>query len=333
MNARFYLIIPLMILFLAGTLSGSVEIQEEDYVLLQPRSILGEGIYNNGLQLVIDGDFAGEGDPWNSDRCVYWEDEEAYFIFDLGAIGLVVDLLLQVDDNDIYTVDYSLDGVVFSPFHVFYVGYGESDMGLDTMSTNPGNPHYASLPEREPVRARFLRLRASSGDGKYALAELHALGYPEAEAESSEYERWEPENIQGFGEFSHSIDLIIDGYIPAEGSSWEGEDIIAWSDPETYFIVDLGRRRNVAALEIQVNGQNGYRIDYSLDDQTYISLVKWTGTGGEIESGMETLSTDPASPEYVADLDFFPVDARYIKIYAVEGLGPFAVSELQIFGR
>ncbi len=333
MNARFCLASPLTILFLLGIFMGEARIQEEDYVHLQPRSILGEGIYENGLQLIIDGDFAAEGDPWNSERCVYWEDEEAYFIVDLGAVGLVIDLLLQVDDNDIYTVDYSLDGVVYAPFHVFYVGYGETGVGMDTMSTNPGNPQYASLPERDPVRARFLRLRAGSGDGHYALAELQAFGYPEAEAEGTEYVRWEPENVQGFGEFSHSAELIVDGYTPAEGSSWEEDDVIVWSDPEVYFIVDLGSRRNVAALEIQVNGHNGYRIDYSLDNQTYISLVKWTGSGGEIESGMETISTDPSHPEYVADLDFFPVDARYIKIYAVEGAGPFAVSEVQIFGR
>ncbi len=333
MNARLYQIGPLVILFLAGTFSGGAEFQEEDYVLLPPRSVLGEGIYNNALQLIIDGDLAGEGDPWNSDRCVYWEDEEAYFIVDLGAESLVVDLLLQVDDNDIYTVDHSLDGVNFSPFHVFYVGYGESGVGIDTMSTNPGSPHYASLPEKDPVRARFLRISATSGDGKYALAEFHAFGYPAAEAESSEFDRLEPENIQGFGEFSQTADLLVDGFTPAEGSSWEGDDVIAWSDPEVYFIVDLGGRRNVTALEFQVNGRNGYRIDYSLDDLTYISMVTWTGTGGDIESGMETVSTDPSNPEYVADLDFFPVEARYIKIYAVEGPGPFAVSEIQIFGR
>ena len=61
---------------------------------------------------------------------------------------------------------------------VFYEGYGDTGEGMDTMSSNPGDPNFASLPEHKPVRARFLRLSASSGDGSYALSEVQAFGYP-----------------------------------------------------------------------------------------------------------------------------------------------------------
>ena len=73
-----------------------------------------------------------------------------------------------------------------------------------------------------------------------------------------------------------------------------------------------------------------YRAGQALNQRRAASLV---GASLDIASGMDTISTDPGDPEYVPDLDFFPVEARYIKIYGVEGQDPFAVSELQIFGQ
>lgn len=331
MLSRMGFFCTLMSIVLCLPAAGAQAVQDEDYILIQARSVQGDGIYSNSLELLIDGTFANDARPWNDARCVYWEDEQAHFTLDLGAEFLIVDVLLQVDDDDIYTIEYSVDGLNFIPLHVFYPGYGETGVGLDTMSSNPENPDYASLPEKEPVQARYIRLSASSGDRKYALAELQVFGYPLEEEEAGENWIVTPTGIQGFGAFSRDAALIIDGFTPAEGSVWEDDGIVYWEDLEAYFVVDLGRAYEVTAVQIQVNVGGRYRIDYSLDDREYISLVEIVGAVGDKGSGMDTISTLPTDPEYVIDLDFFPAEARYLKIYAVEGDGPYAVSELQVY--
>ncbi len=331
MLSRMGFFCTLMSVVLCLPAAGAQEAQEEDYVLIQARSIQGDGAYSNSLELIIDGTFADDARPWNEDQCVYWEDEMAFFILDLGAEFLIVDILLQVDDDDIYTIEYSLDGLNFVPLHVFYPGYGETGAGLDTMSSNPENPDYASLPEKDPVEGRYIRLSASSGDRRYALAELQVFGYPLAEEETEENWAVTPDGILGFGTFSRDASLIIDGFTPAEGGVWEDDGAVYWEDTEVYFVVDLGRAHEVTAIQIQVNTGGRYRIDYSLNDREYISLVEIAGAVGDIGSGMDTISTLPTDPEYVIDLDFFPVEARFLKIYAVEGGGPYAVSELQVY--
>lgn len=327
---RLFWTIAMICCALALSVSG---IQDEEYIQIQPRSVEGDGAYSNELQLLLDGKFAAPGTSWNGDRCVFWEDELATFVFDLAAEYQIVDVLLQVDDNDIYTVEYSDDGLNFTPLVVFYVGYGSTGSGLDSMSTDPGSPQYAAIPPRDPVQARFLRLSASSGDGKYALAEFQVFGYALGNAAEPLGVPAVPAGILGFGDFSHSADLIIDGRTPAEGGEWDGDASVYWSDPESYFVIDLGRLQEVIGIEIQVNPGNGYRVDYSKEDREYISLVEILDPGGDIDAGMDTISTIPGNPEYISDLDFFPVQARYLKIYAMEGSGPFAVSELLILVR
>ncbi len=312
---------------------GASGIQDDEYIQIQPRSVEGDGIYSNDLRLILDGRFAAQGTPWNGDRCVYWEDELATFVFDLGAEYQVVDILLQVDDNDIYMVEYSEDGLNFTPLVVFYVGYGSMDSGLDSMSTDPGNPQYASIPPPDAVQARFLRLTASSGDGNYALAEFQIFGYPLEDPEEPLGVPVVPVEILGFGDFSQSADLIIDGRIPVEGGEWDAETSVYWSDPESFFVIDLGRLKEVTGIQIQVNPGNGYRVDYSQEGREYIPLLEILDPGGDVDAGMDTISTVPGNSEYIPDLDFFPVQARYLKVYAVEGSGPFAVSELQILIR
>ncbi|MFA9454562.1 MAG: discoidin domain-containing protein [Candidatus Aminicenantaceae bacterium] len=306
---------------------------DEDYVLIQARSVEGDGAYSNSLVLIIDGKSAPEAGLWNGERCVYWEDEAAFFILDLGAEFLVVDAVLQVDDDDIYTLEYSADGLNYLPWHVFYTGYGETGRGLDTMSTNPQDPDHVPVPEKDPLRARYIRLSASSGDRQYSLAELQIYGYALTEEEVEESRVVTPAAIQGFGEFSRDPALIIDGHTPAQGGMFDDDANVYWEDLEAYFVVDLGQVYEVIAIQIQVNVGGHYRIEHSLDDREYIPLVEVVGSVGDLSSGMDTLHTLPTDPEYGIDLDFFPAEARYLKIYVVEGEGPFAVSELQVYTK
>ena len=309
------------------------EVQEEDYILIPVRSVEGDGIFSNEVSLIIDGKFADDMGPWDGERSVYWEDPDAYFIVDLGGVYQVVDVLLQVDDDDVYTVEYSMDNLNYAPFYSFYEGYGQTGMGLDTMSSNPGDPNYVAVPETSPVQARFLRLTASSGNVRYALAEFQAFGYPLEPEEAPESMQIAPVSAEGTGEFSGLAELLIDDFFPREESIWDAEGIVSWSDPDCQFVIDLGRSYRITHILVQINSGHEYRIDHSQDGLEYISLVALTGASLDSSTGMDTVGTDPGDPEYVPDLDFFPVEARFIKIYGVGGEGPFAVSELQIFGQ
>ncbi|NOR14356.1 MAG: hypothetical protein GQ544_01495 [Candidatus Aminicenantes bacterium] len=319
-------------LFVLTLVSG--DSQDEDYILLSPRSVQGDGTYENSLQLLIDGRFVDEQSAWDSEQCVFWQDQDTYFVIDLGAEFLIVDILVQVDDNDDYLIEYSLEGSQFIPLFVFYEGYGDTGDGMDTMSSNPGDPNFASLPERKRVRARFLRLSASSGDGSYALAEVQAYGYPtESEEEPFSGALITPQGVTGFGNFTNEAALLIDEYVPPEGSEWDGPGCVSWSELDTHFVIDLGQVYEVTGLTIQVSAQDSYRIDYSSDDQEYFNLLDVNSTAGEFGDGMDTVSNLTSDTDYSPDLDFFPVTARYIRISATAGDGTFAVSEISIFGN
>ena len=47
---------------------------------------------------------------------------------------------------------------------------------------------------------------------------------------------------------------------------------------------------------------------------------------------MDTLSTVSGHPEYISEIDFSPVQARYIRFGATDGDDRYAASEVQVFG-
>jgi len=67
-------------------------------------------------------------------------------------------------------------------------------------------------------------------------------------------------------------------------------------------------------------------------DRDYVILTEILGSDGEVLEGMDTMSSIPEHPEYIEDLEFFPLRARYIRIFAEDGDNQFAISEFQVFG-
>jgi len=142
-----------------------------------------------------------------------------------------------------------------------------------------------------------------------------------------------PVAIRGEGDFFHPAEIIIDGRIPPEGSDTGSEMSVFWEDTAAFFVIDLGEIVNVSGIIIQVDCDDSYRIEYSSDDQDYFTLTEISRTDGDVITGLDSLSSLPQNAEYVNELEFFPVDARFIKIYALDGDGIFAVSEIQVLGQ
>lgn len=306
--------------------------QEEESEPITPRAISGDGIFENQVRNIIDGQLVEEKIPGGK-GCVLWKDTEAFFVMDLGREFAVTGVLIEADDNDDYIIEYSLDGEEYFPLVTFASGLGETGAGMDIMSNIAGHPHSVLPPQTEAVQARYIRLSAQGGDQAFALAEMQAWGYASGEQEAGDNDIIQPQGIQGSGSFTNNAELMIDGRIPPEGSQENSADCVFWDNLDTVFIIDLGKTCQVSGILIQADGNDSYRIDYSVDGGNYFALCEIKQDMGENEKGMETICTLPDHEEYITDLDFFPVQARYIKVYVDFGEGVFSVSEVQIYGK
>lgn len=314
---------------------GGLSFQEDTNEMIRPRSVEGDGAYTNSIRILIDGQSPPEGSDWNSDHNIYWQRTDTNFILDLGGVFDVTGLLLQVDGNDDYNIDYSSDGVDYIPLVRIGADHGDIASGMDTMSTIPGNPHFVPELEFEPVSARFIKTYAIGGDGKFAMSELQVFGELGAREEPLEEESRiiRPSRIDGAGAFTNDANLIIDGRIPFEESAWNGPQCVFWENLDTTFIIDIGDIYEITGIVVQVDTDDDYRIEYSVNGQDYVILTEILASDGEVSEGMDTLSSIPGHPEYVEALEFFPLRARYIRIFAADGNNQFAISELQVFGH
>jgi hypothetical protein len=146
-----------------------------------------------------------------------------------------------------------------------------------------------------------------------------------------------PAGITWSGNFSHNASLIINNFTPPQTTSWMNSECVYWNGTTPYFVVDLGGQYKVQDIVVQVDNNDGYKVDYSADGGTYSPLITILSSYGEIQvnpGGMDTMSTisgDPLSI-YIPEIDFATVTARYLKIYATDGDNKYAVSELDAYG-
>jgi hypothetical protein len=309
-------------------------VQDNEREIIIPRSVEGEGIFINNVRLLIDGQSPPEGSPWNSDHNIYWEQADSYFILDLGGSFIVSGFLLQVDADDDYYIDTSEDGIDYIPLFQIRENHGNIASGMDTMSTIPGDPHFVAELEFEPVSTRFIKVTATAGDSKYAMSEIQVYGELAADTELSETESRviRPAEITSIGEFENDVNLIIDGRIPFEESEWNDAETVFWENLDVSFVIDLGQIYEITGIVIQVDTGDDYRIESSVNGEDYSILTEILGSDGEILEGMDTMSSIPDHPEYIEDLEFFPLRARYIRIFAEGGDNQFSLSEFQVFG-
>jgi hypothetical protein len=318
------------------TLCPSLAALEEEADIILPRSVQGDGIYSNEVKILIDGQSPPEGSPWDSPNSIYWENTEAFFQLDLGGVFQVTGLLIQVDGNDNYTIDYSEDGLEYIPLIQVSEAHGNIASGLDTMSTVSTDPNFVADLEFEPVSARYVKIYSTGGDNRFSLSEIQVYGYRGESAGAigeDEGQIIRPAGIEGTGDFENSAGLVIDGRIPYEESGWDTQECVFWQDVDTTFVIDLGDVYEVSGILVQVDADDDYRIEFSLAGEDYIPLIEIVRDDGEVVKGMDTMSSIPDHPEFIPELEFFPVQARFIRVYALDGNGEFSVSEVQVFGR
>lgn len=87
-------------------------------------------------------------------------------VVDLGRSARFRALLLQADGNDVYWIEASTDGQDYAVLWRVPAAYGAPGLRTRTMLLDA------------PAEARFLRVRATAGDGSFAVARLRAWAEP-----------------------------------------------------------------------------------------------------------------------------------------------------------
>jgi hypothetical protein len=149
-----------------------------------PVGVTGTGSYNNGAGLIGNGASPAEGTSWTAATNVWWTSAAPRFTIDLGGLYVVQDVVLSVDNNDRYRLQYSADGTSWTNLLTVQASMGEIGWGMDTFSTVSGDAEYVAALDFTPVTAAFLRVFAQAGDGLYAVGEVQAFGVAVPEPQS-----------------------------------------------------------------------------------------------------------------------------------------------------
>jgi len=127
--------------------------------------------------------------------------------------------------------------------------------------------------------------------------------------------------------------VLHDGVFPAEGTAWTDVSTVNWTGFGVSFTLDLGQAYELSALDVSVDNNDDYLFEYSLDGASWATLAKANASEGNVGWGMDTMSSDPTSPAYVAGLNLTqPVSARYIRASATAGDSLNSIGEIQVSG-
>jgi hypothetical protein len=139
----------------------------------------------------------------------------------------------------------------------------------------------------------------------------------------------------GTGTFTNSPSLLIDGVIPPETTIWTAPSNVFWQGTLPAFTIDLGADFKVTGVLWSVDNNDSYTLQTSTDNVTFTTLFTVQIADGNIQpspGGMDTM-TSFAGSDFVANMAFSPVDARYLRVSAVDGDGLYSIGEVQAFGN
>lgn len=141
-------------------------------------SVSGSGTYSNSPALINDGAIPLQGSAWADATNVYWNGTVPTFTLDYGATYKIDGVVVSVDNNDDYSMQWSADNATWNTLFNISQAYGEVGWGMDTLSSVTGDPQYAAGMAFTPVQARYLRISATGGDHHYSVGEVQAFGSP-----------------------------------------------------------------------------------------------------------------------------------------------------------
>ena len=140
-------------------------------------------------------------------------------------------------------------------------------------------------------------------------------------------------SITGSGTYTNNANIIIDGYVPAEGIANTASINVYWTSAHTSFTIDLDQQYLLDDVLVSVDNDDYYRI-WSSTDNTNWSYLGGVWGDGEISNGMDTMTGINGHSEYVSELDFSQALTQYIKIdgYVLGADNTFAIGEVELYG-
>jgi hypothetical protein len=138
------------------------------------------------------------------------------------------------------------------------------------------------------------------------------------------------------GNFKGNFHLLTDGVFVRNGAVRTSQECVYWDDPkDVFFIIDLGEVRQINGFNISNHHTDTYVLEWSVDGELFhkLSTIEntWGRVSGYSDYRMEVFSTDPSHKGYEPRINFTPVQARYVKIYATQ-CKYCSLSEVQMLG-
>lgn len=132
---------------------------------------------------------------------------------------------------------------------------------------------------------------------------------------------------------NNSASLISNGAFPAEYYPWDWAMNVWWTGTSVALSMTFDGVYELRDARLSVDNNDSYRVDYSMDGSSWTPLFSVLSGYGNVTWGMDTMSTVAGDGEYVAQIDFGPVDARYARIVATGGDNYYSVGELSFSGN
>jgi hypothetical protein len=233
-------------------------------------------------------------------------------VIDLGALvhvcGNGFDCLsgptIQADNDDVYQLDYSSDGVSWAKYGQFPTvsGSGLRTRGIAQITSGVHNPSFM---------ARYLRVFGVSGGATYSVSELSL---------------WDTSSLPisvGKPAWSNFVPLITNGQFAPEGTSWNSSTyaiLLQGVGPQYGIAIDLGRTYGALYRLVIQADKNAYQVDVSTDGAIWSN---WYAIPPVSQSGLRTRDSGPLPP----------VAGRYVRVYATKGDGNYSVSEMQVYAN
>jgi hypothetical protein len=122
-----------------------------------------------------------------------------------------------------------------------------------------------------------------------------------------------------------------DSSFPTERAFWKNSTAW-WHGTDQVMSFTYTQVFNIEEILLSVDNNDEYRVQSSLDGSTWSTLFDINRSHGEHNYGMDTMSTLAGHGEYIAALNFAPVQAKFLRIFATGGDNSYSVGEFQAYG-
>lgn len=138
-----------------------------------------------------------------------------------------------------------------------------------------------------------------------------------------------------------TVGLVHDGIFPDEFDFYAGPNTVSWVGQDSLtngipnsavFTLTFDQIYTLQDVRLSIDNNDFYQMQVSIDGANWNTLFTALSFEGEVDNGMDTMSSVAGDPEFVTSIDFVASQARYARIYAVTGDNHYAVGEIQFTG-